>query len=159
MKWRLSTLAQTAVLLAATLLAGVGGQLLRREPLPWFQNWSRHVEESAKHAGVPVVDLAQAAVLVQNQSHVILDARPHADFAAGHLPGAFSVPSQAMDEFLPQVMPLLTPAQPILTYCSGHACDESVTLSRHLLQNGFTNVVLFVGGWSDWTAAGMAVEK
>jgi rhodanese-related sulfurtransferase len=88
-----------------------------------------------------------------------MDARPPADFAAGHLAGAFSVPSEQIEKYLPAVMPLLTREQPIMTYCSGHECDESLKLSKHLLQNGFTNVVLFVGGFSDWTEAKLPVEK
>lgn len=156
---RIGTAAQAALLLAGTLVAGTALQLVRAKPLPWRQNWSAAVAEAAKLAGIPVVGVEQARAIVEGGAHIILDARPPADFAAGHLPGSFSVPSEQMDKYLPQVLPMLTPAQPVLTYCSGHQCDESVKLSRHLIDNGFTNVVLFQGGWADWSAAKLPVEK
>lgn len=159
MKRRLSTPLQCAILFAAAILSGLVDRSLRKNPLPWKQDWSNMVTASANAAGVATIPLERAAEIAKTQSHIILDARPHADFNAGHIPGAFSVPSQEMEKYLGDVLPLLTPAQPIMTYCSGHECDESVTLSRHLVQNGFTNIVLFVGGWSEWSAAKKAVEK
>lgn len=156
---RIGAGAQAALLLAVTLAAGLAVQTLRSKPLPWRQNWSTAVAEAAKLSGVPIATLEQARTIVTAGSHIILDARPPADFAAGHLPGSFSAPSEQMEKYLPQVLPMLTPAQPVLTYCSGLQCDESVKLSRHLIANGFTNVVLFQGGWAAWSAAKLPVEK
>jgi rhodanese-related sulfurtransferase len=147
-----------ALVFLAAVAAGIS-QAVRPQPLPWRQDWSNFVELNSKGAGVPVVSLDEARRIVESGTHIILDARPPADFAAGHLAGAFSVPSEEMEKYLPAVMPMLTREQAIMTYCSGHECDESLKLSQHLLQNGFTNVVLFVGGFTDWTAAKLPVEK
>ncbi len=151
--------AQAAILVALSLAAGILANRLRAHPLPWRQEWSRHVEAASKELGVPTVTLEQARTIAQKMTHLILDARPPADFAAGHIPGAFNVPGDQIGTYLPQVLPLLTPAQPLMTYCSGHTCDDSVKLSKHLQQNGFTNLVLFVGGWTEWSAAKLPVEK
>lgn len=147
------------MLLTASLLAGVMANRLRTQPLPWSQNWSDRVVMDANKTGVPIAGSDEARAISAAHSHIILDARPAADFAAGHIPGAFSVPSAEIEKALPQVLPLLTPAQPVMVYCSGHQCDESMELAKHLLQNGFTNVVLFAGGWAGWTAAKLPVEK
>ena len=53
---------------------------------------------------------------------------------------------------------MLTPEQPILVYCSGQACDESLLVSSNLLEQGFTNVSLFAGGMEEWLAAGHDLE-
>lgn len=156
---RLRVLTQVSVLLAVTAAAGVGAQALRAKPLPWRQSWSAAVTVAAKESGITIVSREQTKVFVDAGAHIVLDARPPADYAAGHIPGAFSVPSEQIDKYLPQVLPMLAPAQPILTYCSGHQCDESVKLTKHLLANGFTNVVLFQGGWAEWSAAKGPVEK
>ena len=156
---RLHPAAQAAALVVLAAFAGIISNRLRAQPLPWRQDWTHHVEAATKDLGVPTVTLETAAQISKAFTHIILDARPPADYFAGHIPGAFNVPSEQIAAYLPQVLPLLTPAQPILTYCSGHTCDESVLLSKNLLQNGFTNVVLFAGGWTDWTAAKMPVEK
>ena len=151
--------AQAAVLILLAALAGLGANGLRAHPLAWRQDWTHHVEAATKDLGVPVATLDQARVISKKLTHIILDARPPADFSAGHIPGAFNVPGDHIDEYIPQVMPLLTPAQPVMTYCSGLACDESLRLTKHLMQNGLTNVVLFAGGWAEWTAAKLPVER
>ena len=159
MKFNIPSAAQSAILVALALVAGLVSNRLRAQPLAWKQDWTHHVETATKDLGVPVATLEQARKISQAQTHIILDARPPADFAAGHIPGAFNVPSAQIAAYLPQVAPLLTPAQPVMTYCSGQSCDESLLLSKHLLQNGFTNVVLFAGGWTEWSAAKLPVEK
>ncbi len=156
---RLHPAAQAAVLLTASLLAGVMANQLRTQPLSWSQNWSDRVVTDAKKTGVPVVGPDEARAISVAHSHIILDARPAADFAAGHIPGSFSMPASEIEKALPQVLPLLTPAQPVMAYCSGHQCDESMELAKRLIQNGFTNVVLFADGWAGWTAAKLPVEK
>ena len=154
------TAASQAIALAATAaLCAVISQAVHPRAPPWRQSWSDLVERTTQELGVPVATLEQARQIVETGAHIVLDARPPADFAAGHLPASFSVPSEEMAAYLPAVMPLLTREQPIMTYCSGKSCDESLKLSQHLLENGFTNVVLFIGGFADWTAAGLPVEK
>ncbi len=155
----MTTASQVLILAAVALAAGVASQALRHNPLPWRQNWSQFVAESSAQLGVHVATLEDARRAVESHRYILLDARPPADFAQGHLSGAFSVPSEEISKYLPQVLPLLTPDQPILTYCSGHQCDESLKLTQHLIANNFTNVMLFAGGISDWTAAGLPLEK
>jgi rhodanese-related sulfurtransferase len=46
-----------------------------------------------------------------------------------------------------------------MTYCSGKNCDESFLLTLYLRRQGFTNVVLFTGGFETWTARGHPVER
>jgi rhodanese-related sulfurtransferase len=69
-----------------------------------------------------------------------------------------SLPYQAVEDALSNAQALLTPAQPIVTYCSGEDCDESFLLTLYLKQQGFTNVVLFAGGFSQWKTGGHPVE-
>ena len=154
-----SAVRQILILFAATAALGTASQFLHSHRIPWRQDWSHHVEEATRELGVPVATLEDARRIVSAGTHILLDARPPADYAAGHIAAAFSVPSEEMDKYLPSVMPLLTREQPIMTYCSGHQCDESLKLSKHLIANGFTNVVLFVGGFTEWTAAQLPVEK
>ena len=151
--------AQLATLVLASALAGLAARTLSPHPLPWRQNWSSLVEEKATQAGVRLVSLAQTREILAAQQHLLLDARPNREYLAGHLPGAFSLPVLELDVFLPQVLPLLTPAQPLLVYCSGTSCDESLQLAKVLHGQGFTNVVLFNGGMVEWQQAGEAVER
>jgi rhodanese-related sulfurtransferase len=54
---------------------------------------------------------------------------------------------------------LLTPEQPIVVYCSGPECDESLKLGEILITAGYTNIALFAGGMTAWTEAGYEVQR
>ena len=47
---------------------------------------------------------------------------------------------------------------PIVTYCSGPACPNSIQAAEKLAAFGFTNVRAFEGGLEAWKASGRAVE-
>ncbi len=144
---------QVGLLLGAALALGTAAQLVSPHRIPWRQDWSRYVESKALSAGLALANLSDVQRMVETQSHLLLDARPLADYDRGHLPGALSLPQTELDTYYEQVLPLLTPEQPLLIYCSGHECDESFLLSIYLREQGFTNVALFVGGYATWTAA------
>lgn len=149
---------QVASLVAVALVLGALAQAFSPTRIPWREDWSRYVETKALKAGLPLATLADVQRMVREQSHVVLDARPVADYDKGHIPGALSLPQTELDTYYPQILPLLTPAQPLLVYCSGQECDESFLLSVYLREQGYTNVSLFVGGYLAWTAAVQPTE-
>lgn len=153
------TLCQAFALLLLAALGGTAAQFLPPTRIPWREDWSHYVQAKALKEGLSLASIEDAVAIVEAGQHLILDARPESDYLAGRLPGALSLPQTQLLQAYPQVAPLLTPAQPILVYCSGHECDESFELSVYLRRQGFTNLVLFVGGMSEWTAAGKAVER
>lgn len=139
-------------------LAGVS-QVIFPKRIPWVQDWANMVENKAAEDGIRVIDLAAMKAIVDKQSHILLDARRMGDYLAGHIPGAFALPDAEFDANLPNVLPLLTPSQPIVTYCSGKSCDESIHLTKKLQAQGFTNIVLFAGGIVEWKEAGHPVQQ
>lgn len=145
-------------LLALALVLGALAQTFSPTRIPWRADWSRYVETKALAAGLTLATLADVKVMVRDQTHLLLDARPVSDYDHGHLPGAFSLPQTDLDTYYPQIMPLLTPEQPVLVYCSGKECDESFLLSQFLREQGHTNVALFVGGFLEWQAAHAKTE-
>ena len=148
-----------AGILIVAAACGAASQAVRRDPIPWVENWANHIEAKALKEGIPLVTAQNALAFLQSGSHVILDARPAADYAAGHISTARSVPYSSVEEALVGVQAVLTPAQPIMAYCSGKNCDESFLLTQYLRRQGFTNVVLFAGGFETWSAAGYPIEK
>ena len=140
------------------IACGTATQLVRRDPIPWFEDWSNYIEAKALKEGIPLVSAAQAMAFLQS-GRLILDARPAADYEAGHIPSARSVPYDSIADALPAVQQFLTPSAPVMTYCSGKNCDESFLLTQYLRRQGFTNVVLFAGGFEAWSAGGHPVER
>jgi len=152
-------LAQMLLLLALSLAGTLVAYRFYDSPLPLRYAWAEHVERAALEKGMNVATVAATREIADAFSHIILDARREADYLAGHLPGALSLPAADFDRYFQGIAPLLTPEQPILVYCSGHDCDESLQLGEMLRQAGFTNLTLFVGGIKEWEDAGFPVER
>ncbi|MCX6996386.1 MAG: rhodanese-like domain-containing protein [Kiritimatiellaeota bacterium] len=148
-------------MLALTLLAaGLGAAVNTVRPgrLPWRGDWARHVEARALRQQIRLAGLDTVRQAVNTGAPVLLDARPAADFRAGHLPRAQSLPFELAPELFAPLQATLTRAQPLLTYCTRNDCDEGLELALFLRQQGYTNVMLFPGGLHEWRAAGGAVE-
>jgi rhodanese-related sulfurtransferase len=85
-----------------------------------------------------------------------LDARRTADFAEGHVPGAWSVPvweaqpEAAITAFEASANP--GSRDPIVLYCSGGGCEDARLLANRLVALGYRNLLLYAGGFPDWTA-------
>ncbi len=83
----------------------------------------------------------------------VIDVRPEDEYAAGHLPGARSIPVDELEAHLDQ----LDPEREIVAYCRGPYClfaDEAVALLR---QRGFKAWRL-ADGLPDWRMAGLPVD-
>jgi rhodanese-related sulfurtransferase len=111
------------------------------------------METLATKAGLNVVSLEQVRVHVDTGSAMILDARSLDLYGQGHIPGAFSCPADDMQHAYPDVASMLIPDLPVLVYCAGKECEDSMTLGKRLLQDGFTNVLIYVGGYAEWSSA------
>ncbi len=156
---RITPLAQALLILCVAALFGAAAQLLSPTRIPWSEAWSARAETKATEAGIAIADTARAQALIESGGVLVFDARSQRDFDAGHLPGAMSFPDSQRIEKYPDYADFLTPDQPALIYCSGHTCDESLELCMFLLEQGHTNLVLYLGGYQDWTAAQLPVSK
>lgn len=148
------------LLLLGISSAGVGiARFLYDRPLPLDYRWSSHLETAATEIGMRMVTVDEAKQITDSFSHLVLDARSNADYLTGRLPGAMSLPVNDFRDYFENVAPLLADEFPVMVYCSGLECDESLELGKILIDSGFTNVVLFAGGMTAWTNAGYRVEQ
>lgn len=83
---------------------------------------------------------------------VVLDVRPAAEYAAGHVPQAVNVPPDQLAERLRD----LPPGQPVVAYCRGPLCAYADTAVRLLSAQGRTAARL-EDGLPEWAAAGLPV--
>jgi rhodanese-related sulfurtransferase len=100
----------------------------------------------------PVTREELARRLQDGDPLVVLDVRPAAEHAAGHLPGAMSIPIGELRRRLAE----LPADREIVAYCRGPYCafaHEAVALLR---QEGFSARRL-EDGLPEWQAAGLAV--
>lgn len=109
----------------------------------------------ADHAP-PVVEMPRDELLARARSGevVVLDVRPPEEFAAGHLPGALSIPIAE----LPARLDELSADTPIVAYCRGSYCVLSHDAARFLRESGRDARVLSEGvlEWRADTGTGIA---
>ena len=144
--------ARLGVVMLAALISGSIANLVFPAKIAWVRDWDAFVESQAQASGIGLVTLEETRRFVSAGTHILFDARPPVDYGAAHIPGALSLPSEQMEAEFENFRMILTPDQPILVYCSGKQCDESIQLGDYLIEEGFTNVVLFPGGYNEWEA-------
>lgn len=108
--------------------------------------------------GIKIITLEEARQFVASRG-TVLDARRRGDFEAGHIPGALLFDYYDMGRYRDQVLPLLSSDREIMAYCSEVSCDDSELLAKELYSLGFKKLLVFKGGFAEWSGAGLPVEK
>ncbi len=128
---------------------------------------ARPVEAATPSAAVPIgvatIDATEAASI--GRTGTLLDARPDAAFAQGHIPGATSAPGHDVFEdgrLLPHDRLTqwaasldLTPGEPVGAYCGGGVAAAGTVLALAALG---IEASLYVGSWSHWSRQQLPVE-
>lgn len=158
---------RSATLIGALLIVCVWGAIgvirnvFARNPIPFvakavvLQPLEPNAATASGQTGAePLsVTLDQAAGLSFDASAIFVDARAPEEYAAGHIDGAVNLPSYHFDDVFPKVAEKLK-GKTIVTYCDGGECEASILVARRLLQSGYPNVLVFMGGWPQWQGAG-----
>ncbi len=95
--------------------------------------------------------------LIRRSRHrnvLILDVRPSSEYAAGHIPGAVSVPLDELERRLAR----LPKRTEIVAYCRGPFCVLSVHAVELLRARGFRARRL-AGGFPEWRGAGLPITS
>ena len=100
------------------------------------------------------IALADAYQAWSDGNTLFLDARAPADYAAGHIANALSLPAEEFDKHFPAVSGYLAPDSAIICYCDGIECDLSHHLMELLRQHGYTDIHILKNAWTEWKKAG-----
>ena len=106
----------------------------------------------AENAQLDAVDADDLRARVRKGEVTLLDVRPEEEFAAGHIPGALSVPLPALARRLSD----LPKRREVVAYCRGPYCVLAVEAVKLLRARGFKAVRL-EDGVVDWAAHGLKV--
>jgi rhodanese-related sulfurtransferase len=98
--------------------------------------------------------------ILASKSAVVLDTRPHREFAMSHIPEAYNVapkPGVPISMYVSDVREVERlvngdKGKPLVLYCNGPFCGKSKRLSEELLAAGFTNVRRYQLGIPVWRA-------
>ena len=129
----------SASLLAMTVMA----QPLP-DPLP--DHWYRHL--------VDIDFVRPYAVLPRRDDVLLVDTRDRdRRYAAGHLPGAISLPAKRFDELAGAVLPADKHTL-IIFYCDGIECKLSHMAADDAEDLGYTQVRVYARGYPEWFRQG-----
>ena len=110
--------------------------------------------------GRPVqVTVTQVREFVDKKSVVIIDAREAPEYAAGHIPGAVNMPFDEVITDTARLEAFDQQGKPILVYCGGVTCELSMKLGFALIAAGKNKVLVYTGGWPEWTAMQYPIEQ
>jgi len=98
------------------------------------------------------VSLAGAKKL-QAKGATFIDARPERKFKKSTIPGAVVVPDTKFEQFKGN-LPADKSATAV-TFCGGYKCEKSHIVADHMLEMGYTKVLVYAGGAPEWKKAGM----
>ena len=102
-------------------------------------------------AGLEPVSRREMEARIEAGDVVVLDVRPAAEFAAGHIPGARSVPVAELRR-----LRSLAKEIEIVAYCRGPYCVYADDAVRQLRRRGF-NARRLEDGFPEWKRAGLPI--
>ncbi|MCY0899560.1 MAG: rhodanese-like domain-containing protein [Firmicutes bacterium] len=91
---------------------------------------------------------------MQEEDIILLDVRPREEYAAGHWPGAVSLPLDELTDHLEE----LPRDRTVVAYCRGPYCVLALHAVESLQKHGFRAYRL-ADGVADWQALGLPVAK
>ncbi len=113
---------------------------------------------SAATANLEMISLEKAKELYESQSALFIDARHDFEYKIGHIHGAINIALKEIDthrvwlENIPK-------EKMLIVYCDGAECNSSIELALKLMELKFTNVKVFFGGWQEWKANNLPIDK
>jgi len=110
-------------------------------------------EYLGERGGVEQVSATELQERLARGEAVVLDVRPEPEYRAGHIPGAQSVPVDALASLAPK----LPRRRQIVAYCRGPYCVYADDAVRLLQARGLKARRLDVG-FPEWRRAGLPVE-
>jgi rhodanese-related sulfurtransferase len=120
-----------------------------------YENSDQLMEAVKKE--IKEVPNAEFKKLYDGKGHfVIIDTREAAEYAAGYIPGAVSIPRGLLefkvgkeDVWESAGMYIPTKTDSIVLYC--RSGNRSALAARSLAELGYQNVVSLQGGWEEWS--------
>ncbi len=100
------------------------------------------------NSNLNIIDLKKTTEHYEAKTALFLDARPFKLYQRGTIMGAMNLPTKQFDKlkkFLPG-----DKGAALITFCNGVDCEKSDILAEQLQKDGYTNVLVYKGGYPEW---------
>jgi rhodanese-related sulfurtransferase len=140
------TLAATVTLTVAEVASAQGGTIYQ----------ATLAESNQK---TPEVSTEELRRILADGSAIVVDSRSHAQFVAGHIPGARNLDAPRSGTIAAaERLVSGDKSKPLVLYCNGPFCQASREISEQLVGAGFTNARRYQLGIPVWRALGGVTE-
>jgi rhodanese-related sulfurtransferase len=162
MKWMLprflaEDMGFLALAVGAAIILGVTVNAARAKPLPLFPTNAFGGAPDTTLL-LPEISLGELQSRIENGKGRVIDVRPSAFYALGHIHGAINLPVADLQN-LPDDARLSFPKDiETIIYCSDVSCPAARAAARNLQHRGYRHFAIFPGGWYAWKRAGMPLE-
>lgn len=90
----------------------------------------------------------------ENNSALLVDARPQIKFFQETIPGSISIPDTNLDKLIGRFP--IDKNEKIVAFCQGYTCEKSNIVANKLHSLGYKNVSVYAGGLPSWKEASLA---
>ncbi len=122
---------------------------------PGYNAQGYKIVNETKYRELSVADAEK--YLAEYRDAIVLDLRPPAAYAAGHLPNARNLDVTDDEHYREVLKPLDKTKRYVVHSVTGHY--RTVRALEYFEANGFENVVAIDGGYQAWVSAGKPIEK
>ena len=153
---------QVAFIICASVFTSLLFNQLRNKSLPFVKAKVEVVSSlpslKAKSSGSQItgIDLELAKKLFEENT-LFVDARAEEFYNEGHIPNAICFDD--FDLLVEKLENTIGMDDQFIVYCSDSDCGSSEDLSYELQSHGYNNILLFKGGWKEWTDANLIQAK
>ena len=153
---------QVVFIVLASVFTSLIFNQLRNKPLPFVREKLEVVSSlpslKTKSSGSHItgINLELAKKLFEKNT-LFIDARAKEFYNEGHIPNAIC--SDDFDVLVEKLESTIGLDDQFIIYCSDSDCGSSEDLSYELQSYGYNNILLFKGGWKEWTDANLIQAK
>jgi rhodanese-related sulfurtransferase len=113
---------------------------------------------SVAAAKLEMISFEKAKELFESEGGLFIDARHEFEYKAGHIRGAMNIALKEIETHR-TVLESIPKEKMLIVYCDGAECNSSIELALKLIELKFTNVKVFFGGWQEWKANNLSIDK
>ncbi|MCX7821894.1 MAG: rhodanese-like domain-containing protein [Syntrophobacterales bacterium] len=105
-----------------------------------------------------IIDLEKALALFYNKAAIFVDARSPIVYSMGHIPGALNIPNNGDIKQYEDLVSGFSKDSFFVVYDDGVEGGPAVEVASMLKEKGFSRVLSFPNGFSEWRVKGLPVD-
>ncbi len=111
------------------------------------------IKKAYETSFLPKISVADVRYLLkQDRDCLLIDARFASDYASGHIDGAINIPMNSSSEKRQSTLKGIGKSKQIVVYCQSASCKFAEKVAIKLMDDGFSDISIFKGGWQEWVA-------